>query len=319
MLELEGCDELDEAEVRRIVAAELGARSANIAGLNVTQITVKCAGTRVAIFVSDPLSRKSVQRSFDIGLSDPRARGRLVSIAATELVLASWVELETNRKLHVEPIGPAPAPDATIAAREIAKQLLAERYEPKARTWYDVETPHDRMLRFVPLVSTRKFFTHPGTLIGGGLRMGEERFRFLSWSADALFESGTVSQLGNYYDISTGTLGGMVLAYVGSRTVTARLGAGLRVGFANIAAAVGPSSGGALVPWGWPLAATSVTLRFTRYFGVDLGGEGGYVSLPGSSGGQPLFSGFWFSGQAGLTLIVPGPPPNRAPEGEVGE
>jgi hypothetical protein len=309
MLELERCDELDESEVRRIVAAELGARAANVASQNVTQITVRCEGTRVAIHVSDPLSRKAVQRSFDIGLSDPRARARLVSIAATELVLASWVELETNRHLHVEPVGPAPSPDATKAARELARELLSERYEPKPRTWYDVETPSERMLRIVPVVSARGFFTHPGTLWGGGLRMGEERFRFLSWSADVLLENGRISGTDTDYRITTGTLSGSVLAYAQSRYITGRLGAGLRVGFADITATrprLGVGGGAFLVPWGWPLAAASVTLRFTRNFGLDVSGEGGYVGLP-VNGGQTSFGGFWFGGQAGFTVILTGP------------
>jgi hypothetical protein len=315
MLELERCDELDEGEVRRIVAAELRARSANVAGLNVTQITVKCEGTRVSIFVSDPLSRKSVQRSFDIGTSDPRARGRLVSIAATELVLASWVELESNQRLHVEPIGPVPAPEAASAARELAKLLLSERYTPKPRTWYDEETPKDRMWRLVPLVSARRFFAHPGTLLGGGFRIGEERFRFLSWSADVLFERGKLVAPDTDYDVATGTLGGAVLAYVSTSSVTARLGAGLRVGFANVAAtSASLSAGTTAVPWGWPLTAASATLRITRHFGLDVWAEGGYVGLP-VRGGESSFGGFWYSAQAGLTFILTSPPPKATEAG----
>jgi hypothetical protein len=313
MLELSHCDELEETEVRRIVAAELGARAANIAGQDVTQITVRCEGTRVAIHVEDPLSRKAVQRSFDIGLSDPRARARLVAIAATELVLASWVELETNRHPHVEPTGAEASPAAKKAAREIAKDLLTEAYEPKIRNWYETETPKNRMLRLVPLFSARSFFDYKGTLWGGGVRIGEERFRFLSWAADVLLESGTIQGTDTDYQVTTGTLGATLFAYAHSGYLTGRIGAGLRTGFAGSTPLRGGGPGGtsSLVPWGWPLGAASVTLLLARGFGLDLSGEGGYVVLPARGGGATL-SGFWVSGQIGITIVLAGPPSNEA-------
>ena len=70
MLELERCEELQEKEVRRVFAAELGTRAADAPGKDVTQVTVSCKGTHVSIVVADPLTQKTVQRSFDIALAD---------------------------------------------------------------------------------------------------------------------------------------------------------------------------------------------------------------------------------------------------------
>ena len=46
--------------------------------------------------VQDPLSRKIVTRHINVGAAAPNARARLIAIATSELVLASWSELETN-------------------------------------------------------------------------------------------------------------------------------------------------------------------------------------------------------------------------------
>lgn len=144
LLELQHCDDLDETEVRRITAAELGAAAANERGPGVTEVTVSCEGARVIILVRNPLTMKGVQRSFDIRLSDPRSRSRLVAIASTELVLASWSELETNPKPHVEPEGAQSHEPAVKVARKLAKERVsAEAYEPHFRNWYDADTPED--------------------------------------------------------------------------------------------------------------------------------------------------------------------------------
>ncbi|HVU05617.1 MAG TPA: hypothetical protein VHE30_27905, partial [Polyangiaceae bacterium] len=288
---------------RRITAAELGARAANIGGDNVTQVTVKCQASRVNILVSDPLSRKSVTRSFDIGLSDPRARSRLVAIAATELVLASWTELETNPTLHVEPIGPVPSRDVRKAAREIAKEKM-EHYEPKVETWYELETPKERSLRIVAIASGRRFFTHGGGLYGAGLRMGEERFKFLAWAADAVLETGTILTGGETnYRVTTSTASGMLLGYLRSGAFTARAGAGLRVGLAASTSTSGQFSGAtSLTPWGWPLGVMCFSLAGGGLV-LDLSGEAGYVVLPVRGGGATIEGG-WFAGQIGLGLVL---------------
>jgi hypothetical protein len=281
LLRLDKCDDLDEAEIRRITAAELGARPTDSGGADVTEVNVACDMSHVVIRVRDPLSRKAVQRSFNLGLSDPRARSRLVAIAATELVLASWAELQTNPKPHVEPDGPTPPQPSLQAARQIASEY-ATSYQPKLRTWYDADTPEDRSFRIVALASTRSFFGHPGTLWGGGVRVGEERFRFLSWSADLLLERGTIGSSQGLFDVSTTTLGGVA-------ATTPR----------DAQSSTGPS----LAPWGWPLGTASVSLRLAAAWVIDVSCEAGYVVLPIQGPSDKTISGGWYSAQFGIGYV----------------
>jgi len=331
-LEFGQCPDLDETEVRRVATAELQGQPSASSGPNVLEIGVTCEGPRVIIRVKDPLSRKAVQRSFNLSMSDPPARSRLVAIAATELVLASWAELQVGRPLTVPPEGGSPREldrrVASVAITRVRTRAVAPSesgasqtpavpagpdkptaYEPTERRWYDLESPNDRMLRVTAVVSGREFFKLPGLLWGGGLRVGEERFRFMSWSADALVESGTVGKPDSHYDLFTATVGGALLLWARSGPITARLGVGLRAGLAEVG-----GTASSVAPWGWPLGTSSVTIRFSRQLVLDLAGEAGYVVLGSGHAGQSDLKGGWFSGQIGVGF-VPSPNPPRAARG----
>src|SRR5262249_26531050 len=208
---------------------------------SVTEVLVSCERSRVIVRVRDPISRKDIQRSFDIALSDPRARSRLVALASSELILASWVELRVNPKPRVVPEGPEPSPQAVQAAR---KTLEDFDWRPKPQHWYEAETPSDRMLRLMFLGSFRSFFNGSGRLWGGGVRVGEERLQAVSWSIDALIESGDVHTNAGRYNVETATLGAWLLLYKRWGFYTGRIGAGLRL------AAVASSAATASIPEG---------------------------------------------------------------------
>jgi hypothetical protein len=294
---LAACPNLKPAEVERIFAAELGSATLPVADPTVTEVTISCEGTRVIVRVKDPLSRKTVQRSFDTTNYDERARPRFVAIAASELVLASWAELYSNPTPTVEPEGPKPSPEDAVAARKALRELSFFSDEPEPRP-EDPSEPDERVLRVVGLASVRGFPEDDSALYGGGLRLGEERFRLIGWSLDTLIERGTVvAKSGNERvpsEATSATIGGSLLAYYSYRKViTARLGVGLRAG-------VVAAESLAVAPWGWPLGVSSITLR-TGSFVVDFSGEGGYVQFP-ASGGE--VSGFWLSGQLGLGMVL---------------
>lgn len=299
LLELHGCDGLDEAELRRIVAAELGAAAAEQKGPGVTNVSVSCEGPRATLRVEDPLSRKAVQRSINLGRADTRAQARLVAIASTELVLASWAELETNPNPRVEPEGPPPTREAREAARGIARDHLAG-YEPRLRHWYDSQAPTDRGLHLLGIGSARALVDYRGMLWGGGLRLGQDAFRFLAWSVDGLFEKGEIRVDGRNLDVKSGTGGGHLLAYVRAGHFSFGIGAGLRVGFAST---TGSST---LALWGWPLGCASASARIGRSVLVELSGEASYVILPvGGEASTGTIRGGWFGGQLGIGWIFP--------------
>jgi hypothetical protein len=305
-LALERCPHLSTAEVERIFSAELGSPATIPGDPNVTEVTIVCEDERVLVRVKDPLSRKTVQRSFDTKTFDKKATPRLVALAASELVLASWAELYSNPTPSVQPVGPAPSQKEASAVRKALRERSFFAGEPEGPTARpDPEEAENRVLRLVALASVRTFPGEPtapsgesGTLWGGGARIGEERFRLVAWSLDTLIERGTViahsGERVTASRVTSFTIGGALLAYYTFRNMfTTRLGVGLRAGVI-----AGDSS--SVAPWGWPLGTTSLTLRGERIL-LELSGEGGYVSFP-ASGGE--VSGFWLSGQLGIGVVL---------------
>jgi hypothetical protein len=119
---VEHCPSLDARAVQRLFSADLGTTLTSKPGPEVTDVTITCEGDRVAVRVLDPISRKTLRRSFDPRPFGPGAQSRIVAIAASELVLASWAELAANPEPEVPPEGPAPSPEAVETARSVVKR-----------------------------------------------------------------------------------------------------------------------------------------------------------------------------------------------------
>jgi hypothetical protein len=351
LLGVTDCGELDEHEVRRLVVAELGAIPAEQQEPGVTLVAVRCGGLRVTIRVHDPLSRKDLERSFDAAPLDRRARARWIALAAAELVLSSWAEIELNPNPKVPPAGPeSPAPVRRAAAAAVRKRApvaaasaapaaprnqaqrgnLDQVRDPARGQDGEGSLPEDsrgakpqfvererelRLFRTVMMGSVRSFFDDKGKLWGGGLRVSEERFSRMSWSADVLLEGGTLANGSRNYEIRSGTVGAWLMVY--SRTesaaglLTGRLGAGIRMGVIASSSGSGGRAANAAAPWGWPLATLSATLG--RTFLAELSLEAGYVVLPvgGVESGSNLRGG-WVSAQFGIgvsNLRAPRSPP----------
>ncbi|MFZ5891551.1 MAG: hypothetical protein ACOY0T_10910 [Myxococcota bacterium] len=327
---LRGCGEIREAEVERIVAAELGSQSANEPEpTDPTWILGSCQGSRVLLEVVDVVSRKTLRRNFDFGRASPKARARLIAIASSELVLASWAELALHPHLRVEPEGPAPLPERKQAASARASQphehetpldiAAAEAWAgsedlppaPRQR-WFDELPPERRRFRITALGSMRNFFTTDGALLGGGLRLSEERLVLTCWSLDALYETGAFELGGRDYRVDSWSLGGMLYVYGRGRFVTGRIGAGLRAGLSAATTTQSspeglppPPSTRVLTPWGWPMLAASASLGRPP-IAFELAIESGYVAVPiapSSQGGVSL-RGVWFAAQVGLSLFL---------------
>ena len=66
-VELRNCSELSQPEIRRVLSAELSAHLAEERSADVTRIIIECNGPRAVLRVGDPLSRKVVQRTIDLG------------------------------------------------------------------------------------------------------------------------------------------------------------------------------------------------------------------------------------------------------------
>jgi hypothetical protein len=207
----------------------------------------------------------------------------------------------------VEPEGPKPAPSKQGAVkRSIDSFFETEQYEPEARPWYSVEAPPERHFRILAVGSMRTLFAQPATLWGGGVRLGEERFRSASWATDFLFENGTVrTDRGLQYDIQSFTVGAMLFAYVRSGSLTAGIGGGVRAGLVTSSAVTpgAPAGSSAFAPWGWPLGAVSMSVALGGGVVFDASAEVGYVVLPVPNPTDPGIHSGWFGAQLGLGLM----------------
>jgi hypothetical protein len=319
-LVLDGCEQLDERETRRAFQAEIGARLSDEAGPLVTEARAACTDSRVELSIVDPLTRKRVRRRIDLSSTAPRGRERLVALAMAELLVASWAELEVNPNPRVEPEGPSPPTAATRAARGVLadrRQALASASEASRRPSRAETPPNEppkppvydlsrvRNFRILAVVSARAFFAREGMLWGGGLRLGEERFRMVSWTLDSLIESGKLRGPSRAYLVDSATFGGTVAYFWRSRRVTARMGAGLRLGLIHSTVAAPQESAGrsSIGPWGWPQLVTSLSLFPGRGFAMELGAEVGYAVLAVSPGTNTGLNGTWYSAHLGMGFM----------------
>jgi hypothetical protein len=325
-LEVEGCPTLDARSVQRIFSADLGTSTAAEGGPDITEVTISCESERVTVRVRDPISRKTLKRSFDPKSFGTQAESRVVAIAASELVLASWAELASNPAPQVPAEGPAPSADAVETARSVVRARSAAPSAPTTAAETPAEKPPAPVAepsdneqpeavaqtsagneragkrrnepltliadRVTGVVSFRSFLTGAGTLWGGGVRFGRERSGVVSWAADALLETGVLHE---YKNATNATLGGWLCFYANLSVFTFRGGGGLRAGV--LTADTGPRP----AIWGWPMLVASQTLRIDSLV-LDLSAESGYVNLLVT--GKSDLRGLWVSGQLGVGIAL---------------
>ncbi len=330
-LEVEACQSLDARSIQRIFAADLGTPITTEKGPDVTEVSIRCEGERVTVRVRDPISRKTVKRSFDPKSFGNEAESRIIAIAASELVLASWAELAANPKPKVSPDGPAPSAVAVETARSVVRARSASETapapaapppagsastrvpvtldgprgeqpaaDPRDFPEEDARAARGRATQSSPIVfdrvtgviSFRSFPAGDGTLWGGGVRYGRERYGVVSFAGDVLIENGTLARQA----ATSASLGGWLCFYANAGPATFRLGGGLRAGV--LAQPGGPT--GAI--WGWPMLVASQSLRF-RSLVIELSGEGGFVNVLVQPG-KPGLRGGWASGQVGIGVAL---------------
>ncbi len=324
---LRGCKGFTEAEVERVLAAELAADSGPRGGAREpTWVVVHCAARTVVLEVHDPRSDETLQRRFDFPESGPKARARLIAIAAAELVLASSAEriqapeppvgAEKSPEADTPPLerrAPAAKPDSAngptlllgsdpTAARE-GVGPRGERIIYGDYVWERL--PSRTVYRIAALSTARAFLDRRGVFAGGGLRFGSDLHPLHCWSVDALVETGMV-YLGDGVPLSieSWTLGGSLgwLAELEGR-LTVRGGAGLRAGLLRRQGrAASGSQFGWPAFWGWPTVTLGTSIRLGRVM-VELGSEAGYAALPvGPGTNVASVRGFWLSGELGLGM-----------------
>lgn len=296
---LENCNGLSEIEVRRVVEAEFGLHASDSAHDSQVEIAVTCSDGALDLKIADPLSRKTLTRRIDVTGIDANAHARLAGIAASELLLASWAELDVNPVPRVTPAGPAPPPEELASARA----LVRERAVALARARLKPRVAMQSVFRAVALVSMRRFFRTAGSIWGGGVRLGQDIPEHLGWALDAAYESGELNPNLGRAGITSTSLGGALFLQQTYTSWTLRVGAGLRLGAVRATTTVEKTSPTtSIVPWGWPMGVASVSFRPLHPLILELSAESSYAKLPLSASAHlddPSVRGGWIAFQLG--------------------
>ena len=280
-LTIDECVAVPPAEVKKIVAVELGAllvdEGSPLTGegaRDTTIVLVSCSGKTIALHVDDPVTGKSLERSIDLSAEVPKARPRLVALAIVELVSASWTELEANPQPKV----PAVTATASPAAKDAAKVNVRTRFlSPVAPS---------SSLRILATTGLRLFFPRTGPLTSFGLRVGDDRgaFGFLGWAADMQAEHARVPVALGGVAVDTVSASFSALAFHRFSLVTLRAGLGVRLGAARITGEAGDAArveGSSLAGFfGGPLCVVSVSFTPLGPLVIEAAAEGGFVAAP---------------------------------------
>jgi hypothetical protein len=286
------CIAVEQREVERLTALELGVRVAGADTSTATRVTVSCAGEHVRLRVVDPLTGKTLERTLSLTTQEVDVAGRAVSLAAAELVLTSWAELTLT------PDESAPAPlEVAPAARPVAEQRVLSRTERGIRLEYVLASGG----AFGP-------FDGVGAAFGGGPRVAVS-FGRLGLGAEwdlAAHRAVTDTELGDVETtlFTSGLFARWTLAVA---PLFVDFGAGARGGIARLEGTPDDAelSRGSVVAGVFvgPAAALGVSLRFTG-LALRLGAESGHTlrGVAGEVEREPsvAVSGAWFLGNLGV-------------------
>lgn len=267
----ESCSDFNGAEVRKMLARELRAVSAEANAPWATRVRAVCEGVVVRFTVDDPISRKLIERSVDLSSVEPQLRARTLAVAAAELVLTSWTELVTQPEPAVEPLGTPPSQDAREQARAMAAQRL--RLGSAGRLLGEVTMS-------VP-------FTGLLVLWGGGARFSWERMEVLGVEFEGRLEHGRATLETGAVQATRMTLGVSLHARTSLWRFDVRALAGLRAGAVALSGSPRTSStlaSSGVGPWlGAPIGAAAamrfgpVSLEVALEVGIPIVGLVGLV------------------------------------------
>ena len=231
VLAIESCLAVNSAQVRHLVAVELGAQlldaepTSPAEGQGLIRARVGCrdeGGTPglVELHVDDGVTGKELARAVDLQRQDPAVHPRLIAVALAELVFASWAELLVTPRPVVQPAAPPP-PAATVAA---SSDRVARKLPPPLPA-LGISGAAVGSLLFL--------FSGAPVLAGGGVRLSGDHRYHLGWDLEFTALHGVSSSaLGN---ITTDLLSGRATLLAQHRLphLLLRGGLGLRAGAAR--------------------------------------------------------------------------------------
>lgn len=323
---------LDESEVARLVAIELGpGRPATpTAGPPRLHAQIDCSdgSPQLAdLTVEERGSGRALMRTVDLAAQAQPLHARLIALSLAELVHAVHSERFDDAPAPPPALSPAPPPAPPPAPKSPADGtspailplgISAASVGSAVSTGSEPKTPPLAGLYLVGGLALLVPFAGPGAPlhVGGGLRVGGDHRAHLGWDFDAQVQT---AQRRTELGVVTSDLlssRATLQAHVSWSRLLLRGGLGLRAGAVRLAGAPGD---GALsdekwAPFGGPLLSLGLSFAplSLRRLRADLTAEGGYLlwSATAVVGGKPslAIAGPWagLSLSLGLALSRPG-------------
>jgi hypothetical protein len=278
-LRFEQCPDIDQATVRRVVTVELEAGLADERQEGpVTTAKAECTEGGVRLTVDDPVTGKTTTRSLDMERQSKNLRSRLLGLAISEAVLASWVELRLTPAFPI--------------------------FRPGLSSWTEFHQQASAITERRLPMATVPTTTHREVAVGPSLRAFSSGLRVLGAAVlvRRWIESQRVTGLGMEIEVSHGERSVVNVAsgdatsfsmapclLMASRfdSVTVSASIGGRIGLARLSA--DPSSilrtgRTAWRGWGGPFLAGDITMLLPADLLVRIGVESGYALVPARGG-----------------------------------
>ena len=118
---VDDCVPLNRERFEYLLNIELGTEPSGVDAENAVTLTLTCPGNLILITVEDAVTQKVVTRLVDLSQVDRSARARLMALTASELVLASWMEVRMEPKPVIPPAGPPPKAAAVARVSEVVE------------------------------------------------------------------------------------------------------------------------------------------------------------------------------------------------------
>jgi hypothetical protein len=299
-LELEGCGDLDQGVVRRVLSMELGTSLGEASG-QVTTARAECRALEAEVTVVDPVAGKTSTRVLDLSGHPRDLRSRLLGMAISETVLATWIEGAISPEPALSPNPPTVPPEAPREAADIdAKQASPAGRESSFGRYEIAAGPAARWF-------------------GSGLVVKGLAADAIYWRRSYPFAGAALALDGGYGDrflanvgqASTTTITAASRLFIRTSlgSLSTMAGAGWRVGLARMSSEPESASRvgrAATVGWTGPFLALDLSVGLWGALFVHAGLESGRVLVPARGTVQGVrviaFDGSWLGGELSLGM-----------------
>jgi len=307
--QVDPCVPLDREKFEYLLNIELGAEPADAASPPAATLSLGCSGSLVILSVEDAVTSKVVTRLVDLSAVDPSARARLMALTASELVLASWMEVRMEPREVIPPAAPPPAPELKARVSEVVEPQIQSTAPP---------------LRLGASAMTSTFLSALAPIFGVALHLTQPFSSTWAWNLSLLGGlgqlEGSIGERGQAVSIGVTTAAlAWSLRYTRSvGPLDLWVGAAALVGLAYLTGerpvATNLTATPAYAPWAGPALQLAAAYPVSERVRLLLQVEGGLLVLgtiarvrSQNSGDQPAVTelrGGWLAAQLGFDVAL---------------